>query len=177
MWICDGDRASGILLSFEEEITAREWRRFIGSIGCRFKKELFHIEFKPQKLSLLCESLMKSTSCLWNTLMSRRRRQRSQFQTLHYMLVAWKVFHTFKQSLKRPNVQPIKCQMFKLMLLFIGHHNWTWEKTPKIIYWIGGEFAALPLVTQLGNSKQQQKTLVWCPNLTSTYPRVDDCLE
>ena len=133
MWICDGDRASGILLSFEEEITAREWRRFIGSIGCRFKKELFHIEFKPQKLSLLCESLMKSTSCLWNTLMSRWRRQRSQFQTLHYMLVAWKVFHTFKQSLKRPNVQPIKCQMFKLMLLFVGHHNWTWEKTPKII--------------------------------------------
>ena len=24
MWICDGDRASGILLSFEEEITASE---------------------------------------------------------------------------------------------------------------------------------------------------------
>ena len=112
---------------------------------------------------MLCESLMKSTSCLWNTLMSRWRRQRSQFQTLHYMLVAWKVFHSFKQSLKRPNVQPIKCQMFKLMLLFIGHHNWTWEKTPKIIYWIGGELAALPLVMKHGDSKQHN---VWFQRIT-----------
>ena len=29
------------------------------------------------------------------------------------------------------------------------------------IYWIGGEFAVLPLVTQRGNSKQQQKTVVY----------------
>ena len=28
------------------------------------------------------------------------------------------------------------------------------------IYWIGGEFAVLPLVMQRGNSKQQQKTVV-----------------
>ena len=49
MWICDGDRASGILLSFKKEITASECRRFIGSIGCTFKfkfKKLFHIEFE-----------------------------------------------------------------------------------------------------------------------------------
>jgi hypothetical protein len=33
MWIWDGDRASGIFLSFGEEIIAIKGRRLMGSIG------------------------------------------------------------------------------------------------------------------------------------------------
>ena len=37
----------------------------------------------------------------------------------------------------------------------------TWEKISELIDWIGKELAALLLVMQRGNSKQQKKTLVY----------------
>ena len=69
----------------------------------------------------------------------------------------------------------IKCRKHKgFLLLFtiktLGHQvgpptsrqyvATTWEKISELIDWIGGELAALALVMQHGNSKQQRKTLV-----------------
>ena len=67
MWIWDGDRASGIFLSFGEEITASEWwRRFIGSIGCRFK---LIVSYRIWGFALNYRNILCFAKVSWNQLL------------------------------------------------------------------------------------------------------------